>query len=155
MKTRAFLQFATVLLLAAAAWPARAADEPRGTPAQDATPSSGITTAGLVDINTADAARLETVPGIGTDFANAVIAARPFKSVDDLQRVPGLGAETVARLRGRVTASPPPPPVTKPASPPMVGPSKPATSTEGKATDRKAVTERYDKAAAEKPAAKK
>ena len=48
---------------------------------------------GKVDINTADIPTLEAIPEIGTNFANAVVAARPFKSVEDLDRVLKLGPE--------------------------------------------------------------
>src|SRR5262245_19275744 len=40
-----------------------------------------------VDINTADIPTLEAIPEIGTSFANAVVAARPFKSVYDLKPI--------------------------------------------------------------------
>ncbi len=42
---------------------------------------------GKVDLNTAIKARLLEVPGIGDRSANRILAMRPFKSVDDLDRV--------------------------------------------------------------------
>ncbi|MFO0953261.1 MAG: helix-hairpin-helix domain-containing protein [Isosphaeraceae bacterium] len=59
--------------------------------------------AGPVDVNTASAEQLQELPGIGPVAAQAIIAARPFKSVDDLERVRGLGAAKINALRGRVT----------------------------------------------------
>lgn len=60
-----------------------------------------------VDINSADAAELETLPGIGPSKAAAIIQYRtengPFKSVDELDNVPGIGASTLASLRDQVT----------------------------------------------------
>ena len=61
-----------------------------------------------VDINSADAAALEQVKGIGPSRAKAIVEYRqangPFASVDDLVRVPGIGAKSVVQLRDRLTA---------------------------------------------------
>jgi competence protein ComEA len=54
---------------------------------------------GLVNINTADAATLDTLPGVGPVLAGRIIAARPFTSVDDLERVSGIGPAVLANLR--------------------------------------------------------
>lgn len=59
-----------------------------------------------VDVNSASAAELASLPGIGASKAAAIIAERdkkPFGSVDDLERVRGIGARTVEDLRGKVT----------------------------------------------------
>ncbi|MDP2304899.1 MAG: helix-hairpin-helix domain-containing protein [Pseudomonadota bacterium] len=60
-----------------------------------------------VDVNTADAAELETLPGIGPSKAAAIILYRtengPFTAVDDLDNVPGIGVSTLASLRDQVT----------------------------------------------------
>lgn len=60
-----------------------------------------------VDINTADAATLEQVKGIGPAKAAAIVDYRkangPFKSVDDLVNVPGIGEKTVEQLRDQVS----------------------------------------------------
>lgn len=58
-----------------------------------------------VDLNTADEATLQTLPGVGPALARRIVEARnekPFRSVDDLTRVRGIGPATVRRLRGRV-----------------------------------------------------
>ncbi len=52
-----------------------------------------------ININTAGATELETLPGIGPSKAADIIANRPYATVDDLTRVPGIGAKTVDRLR--------------------------------------------------------
>lgn len=67
----------------------------------------GARSEGLVDVNRADAAALQALPGIGPALAGRIIDSRaqaPFASVDDLARVPGIGPATVERLRGRVRA---------------------------------------------------
>jgi competence protein ComEA len=55
-----------------------------------------------IDPNLADAQTLETLPGIGTSRAAAILhvrSERPFAVLDDLLRVPGVGPRTLARLR--------------------------------------------------------
>ena len=47
--------------------------------------------AALVNVNTATPAELETLPGVGPALAAAITAGRPYKSVDDLDKVKGLG----------------------------------------------------------------
>lgn len=58
---------------------------------------------GKVDINTATATALQTLPGLGPEQAAAIVADRkqngPFKSCDGLARVQGIGPATVAVLR--------------------------------------------------------
>src|SRR3989304_4021593 len=44
-----------------------------------------------IDPNTADAAALRKLPGVGPAIARRIIAARPFAGPQDLSRVPGLG----------------------------------------------------------------
>jgi competence protein ComEA len=60
-----------------------------------------------VNLNTADAAMLEDLPNVGPAHAKAIIAARPFKSVDDLERVKGLGKARIDALRDLVTTAEP------------------------------------------------
>ena len=92
-----------------------------------------------VDLNTADAAVLEKMPEIGPEFASAIVAARPYKTIDDLLRVPGFGVERITRLRGKVMLSPVKPSAAKPEpgradepsipkSPARVGPETPKAS---------------------------
>ncbi|MFJ4225388.1 helix-hairpin-helix domain-containing protein [Microbacterium sp. NPDC089695] len=58
---------------------------------------------GLIDLNTADQAALETLPRIGPALAERIIAWRdengPFRSVDDLLGVPGIGEKLLAGIR--------------------------------------------------------
>ena len=82
-----------------------------GAQAQAATASAPASAAAessaKVDVNSASAAELASLPGIGASKAQAIIAERdkkPFSSVDDLERVRGIGARTVEDLRGKVSA---------------------------------------------------
>lgn len=52
-----------------------------------------------VNINTAEVEELRNLPGIGPALAAAIIAARPFSTVDDLARVPGIGMKRLAAVR--------------------------------------------------------
>jgi DNA uptake protein ComE-like DNA-binding protein len=54
---------------------------------------------GKIDINTATEKELTTVPGIGHVMAARIIAARPFRSADDLKRVSGIGQKKYAQVR--------------------------------------------------------
>jgi competence protein ComEA len=62
---------------------------------------------GKVNINTADEATLVALKGIGKGKAKAIIEHRqkngPFKSVDDLTKVKGIGDKTLAPLREQLT----------------------------------------------------
>lgn len=58
------------------------------------------------DLNGADAVELEGLPGIGPALAARVIAARPFRTVDDLADVRGIGPRTLDRLRSRLVVRP-------------------------------------------------
>ncbi len=60
----------------------------------------------LVDLNSADAAALEMLPGIGPALAARILAWREengrFAAVDDLLDVPGIGEKLLAGLREAV-----------------------------------------------------
>ena len=59
-----------------------------------------------VDLNTADFAALDSLPGIGPATARAILEERTrrggFRSTRDLLRVPGIGEGRFARLKDRV-----------------------------------------------------
>ena len=52
-----------------------------------------------VDINTASSVQLDTLTGIGPKYAQAIIDARPFSSVDDLIKVKGIGPATLQKIK--------------------------------------------------------
>jgi competence protein ComEA len=67
--------------------------------------------AGPVDVNTADAETISAeLKGIGMSKARAIVEYRskhgPFKSVDDLSLVKGIGEATVARIKADVRVAP-------------------------------------------------
>jgi competence protein ComEA len=125
-----------------------------------------------VDLNTASEAALMELPGVGPATAKAIIAGRPFASVDDLAKVKGMGAAKVAALRGRVTVAggktvpavpatpppavpaaptaastaklPPPPPMAMPAKPGAAGPAAGASRPSAAAAAKLAVGEKIN-----------
>ncbi len=52
-----------------------------------------------VGVNTASRDELMQIDGIGEVMANRIIEQRPFRSLDDLVRVHGIGPETLKKLR--------------------------------------------------------
>ncbi len=70
-------------------------------------PVEGEGASGTVNLNRADAGELEELPGIGPVLAGRIVADRarngPFASVDDLARVPGIGASVLGGLAGIAT----------------------------------------------------
>lgn len=62
---------------------------------------SSLVWAASIDVNTADAKTLETLNGVGPAKAAAIVEYRtkngPFKTVDDLEKVPGIGAATISK----------------------------------------------------------
>src|SRR5829696_1716212 len=56
----------------------------------------------LVDLNKATAKQLEELPGVQTPYAKKIMAARPYKTVDDLSKA-GIPSATVARIKSLVT----------------------------------------------------
>ena len=60
-----------------------------------------------VDINTADAVALDSLPGLGPAKAAAILAHRdangPFQSVEDLLDVRGIGDAKLEQIRPLVT----------------------------------------------------
>lgn len=67
-------------------------------------PKKGETPAGPIDVNRATEQELQQLPGIGPTLARRIVEARPFRTVDDLRRVRGIGVKTLNRLRPLVTA---------------------------------------------------
>lgn len=60
----------------------------------------------VVNVNTASAQELESLPGIGAVKAQKIVEHRQgkrFASVDDLLAVEGIGAATLERIRAQIT----------------------------------------------------
>ncbi|HIK31153.1 MAG TPA: helix-hairpin-helix domain-containing protein [Oscillatoriales cyanobacterium M59_W2019_021] len=82
--------------------PAIVQKAPTPTQTQKTIPSSSD----KINLNTATPQELETLPGVGPKLAREIAIARqekPFTSLEDLDRVPGIGSSKLEKLRDRVT----------------------------------------------------
>ncbi len=104
--------------------------------------------AAIIDINTADEKTLESLPGIGKATAKAIIAGRPYKSVDELKRVKGMSDKKIQALKGKISAG------EAAASAATAATSQKVTAAEKKMTDTSAAASQKA-AAAEKSATDK
>ena len=84
------------------AWPSAQVEGTGATQSED----DGVI-GGLVNLNTASAVQLATLPGIGEALADAIITYRedygPFKSVEEITNVPRIGPATYEKLRDMAT----------------------------------------------------
>jgi competence protein ComEA len=82
--------------------------DPAAVSGAPASATDGASSAGApVNLNTANAQQLDVLPGIGPATAATIIKDReahgPFRSVNDLGRVRGIGDSKLEQLRGLVT----------------------------------------------------
>jgi competence protein ComEA len=67
----------------------------------------GLSADGKIDINLADVALLETLPGIGPALAQRIVEYRemngPFEMIEQLQEVEGIGPAILERIRDLIT----------------------------------------------------
>ena len=79
---------------------------PGGTPSA---PGSVADATGLIDLNTADEAALDTLPGVGPVMAQNILAWREsngrFSSIEQLQEISGIGPSRYAQISPLVTVS--------------------------------------------------
>jgi competence protein ComEC len=66
--------------------------------------SGKLKPAGRINVDTATAAELEALPGIGLVIARRIIEGRPYRSVEELDRVKGIGKKRLEEIRPLVTA---------------------------------------------------
>jgi competence protein ComEA len=70
----------------------------RRAPGEDVGASHAIAAGARLSLNEASLAELESLPGVGPVLAGRIVAARPFRTVDELDRVRGIGPKSLARL---------------------------------------------------------
>jgi competence protein ComEA len=77
----------------------------KGAPAPDAAGSAARS--GTVNINTAGVAEFDGLPGIGPVLAQRIVDYRtrhgPFRTVEDLMKVPGIGPKKFDALKGLIS----------------------------------------------------
>jgi hypothetical protein len=59
-----------------------------------------------VDLNRAATSELESLPGIGPELARRIVEGRPYTTVDELQRVRGIGPARLTAVRPRARVQP-------------------------------------------------
>ncbi len=89
-----------VSLPAAVGTPPAGSAEP---PIYPATASVTPLISGRLNLNTATEEQLEALPKVGPSLAKRIIAGRPYRSLDDLDHVKGVGETTLRRLEPLVT----------------------------------------------------
>jgi competence protein ComEA len=108
IRTLLSLVIVSGLAIAAIAQPAA------GAPAQDkaaprAAAKPSATTTAIVNLNTATAADLEGLPGIGAKTAARIIEYRqkngPFKKIEELMNVRGVGEKNFLKLKPQLTVA--------------------------------------------------
>lgn len=108
VETENLLAQPTAVTVPAATAQASAAPTPAGTPILG-NENPEVSAAGKIDLNTATAVELMTLPGIGEKRAEAIVADReangPFRVPEDLTRVDGIGEGILSELIDLVTVS--------------------------------------------------
>ena len=65
----------------------------------------------VINLNTASAADLESLPGVGAKMAERIVEYRqkngPFKKIEDLMNVKGIGEKNFLKLKARLTVGAP------------------------------------------------
>lgn len=73
-------------------------------------PSGAATLSAPININTANVEELDLLPGIGPSIAQAIIDYRtangPFKTIEDIDNVKGIGEALFAKIKGSITVGP-------------------------------------------------
>jgi competence protein ComEA len=110
-KVRSMLFVDDVGTAAASSMPETETMVARPAPASAAKSKKEASLANPVNINRADAASLQKLPGVGVKTAQRILDERtlrgPFKTVDELRRVPGIGPKTLEKLRPYVVVDAP------------------------------------------------
>jgi competence protein ComEA len=72
-------------------------------------PTSSSAPAALVNLNSATATQIATLPGIGPKTAELVVQYRqkngPFKKIEEVMNVKGIGEKSFLRIKDRLTVA--------------------------------------------------
>ncbi len=56
----------------------------------------------IVNLNTATASELEYLPGVGKVHAQDIINGRPYKTIEEIKNVPGIGERSYEKMKPRL-----------------------------------------------------
>jgi competence protein ComEA len=104
--SHSFVRFVITALGALSLWVAAAGTVEAQGRGSGSAPSAAEAGEPVVDIQSASAEELETLPGVGPARARAIIEHRtrtPFRRAEDLMRVSGIGRATFRAIRSRIT----------------------------------------------------
>jgi len=81
------------------------------TPRQKSSGAATSVASKPIDLNTATAAQLETLPGIGPATAQRIVEYREkngaFKKIEELMNVRGIGEKSFLKIKDLITVTPP------------------------------------------------
>jgi len=83
--------------------PQRGEESPPISPPTESSSTTSGQAEGKININTASQSEIETLPGIGPSRAQGIIENRPYDSIEDIQKVPGIGEVTFQKLKDLIT----------------------------------------------------
>jgi competence protein ComEA len=107
---RLFKSLCAAAFVAALMAPAASAQQSPAPQRRPPAASARKTFTGVVNINTAPAADLQQLPGIGAKTAARIIEYRqkngPFKKIEELMNVRGIGEKNFLKLKAQITVAP-------------------------------------------------
>jgi len=79
-------------------------------PAKTTKPAVAAASTEIINLNTATAAQIATLPGIGPKTADLIVQYRqkngPYKKVEEIMNVKGIGEKSFLKLKSRLTVTP-------------------------------------------------
>lgn len=97
--TRLFLVLVTALALFAAP-----ADDKKAAKKKAAPTAESAKSGDLIDVNSATAAQLKTLPGIGDAYSAAIVKNRPYNGKDDIVAKAGVPQATYDKVKDKIVA---------------------------------------------------